>query len=98
MSKQAFAQARQLIREKRYHEARSILERIDHPKATEWILKLDSLTPRRWRPRITKRTVILFVVFILFLGGLIASFVIANQQFNEELEAIGATETAFFSP
>lgn len=37
--------AQELIREKRYDEARKLLEGVDHPKAREWLGKLDALTP-----------------------------------------------------
>lgn len=40
-----FAQARELIRQKNYSKARTLLERIDHPKAHEWIVKLNEIEP-----------------------------------------------------
>lgn len=43
MSKAKFEAARELIQEKKYDEARAILGTIDHPKAAEWIGKIDSL-------------------------------------------------------
>ena len=82
MSKQAFAQARQLIHEKRYREARSVLERIDHPKATEWIMRVDSLAPGRRQPRMRKSAAIMFIVFALLLGSLAIAAVLGNQRIN----------------
>ncbi|MBZ0300986.1 MAG: hypothetical protein K8J31_14660 [Anaerolineae bacterium] len=38
--------ARELIKTKRYDEARAILEKVDHPKAREWLVKLDQIAPR----------------------------------------------------
>jgi hypothetical protein len=45
MSKAKFAAAKELIDEKKYDEARSILNTIDHPTAREWEAKLDKLDP-----------------------------------------------------
>lgn len=43
--KEKLVQARNLIKEKRYDEARVILKQIDHPMATEWLNKIDMLAP-----------------------------------------------------
>lgn len=43
MSKQKFEAAKKLIQEKRYSQARALLETIDHPKAIEWIVRLDQM-------------------------------------------------------
>jgi hypothetical protein len=45
MSKAKFDAARELIAEKRYDEARAILNTINHPTAKEWLTKLDKLSP-----------------------------------------------------
>lgn len=45
MSQALFIQARELIKEKRYDEARAILREIDHPTAREWLAKLDQIAP-----------------------------------------------------
>jgi len=39
-------QARQLITERRYDEARALLQTIDHPTAREWLAKLDQVAPQ----------------------------------------------------
>ena len=36
-------QASELIKQKRYHEAKSILVMVDHPTAREWLAKIDTL-------------------------------------------------------
>lgn len=46
MSKAKFAAAKELIDEKKYDEARTILKSIDHPTAREWEMKLDKISPR----------------------------------------------------
>ena len=49
MSKAKFEAARELIREKKYDEARAVLEKTDHPKAQEWIWKLDDIEEKEKR-------------------------------------------------
>lgn len=43
-TKQKMQQARELIKAKRYSEARNILETVNHPTAYEWLNKLDEIT------------------------------------------------------
>jgi uncharacterized protein YoxC len=53
MSKERMLEARQLIQQKRYDEARKILKTVDHPTAREWMRKLDADAPRKtplWIP------------------------------------------------
>lgn len=45
MSKSEMLQAKQLIIEKRYDEARAILSQIDHPTAKKWLQKLNEIAP-----------------------------------------------------
>ncbi|MBA3870345.1 MAG: hypothetical protein H0X30_14465 [Anaerolineae bacterium] len=45
MSKTKMLAAKELIDEKRYDEARGILRSVDHPKAAEWLEKLDKIDP-----------------------------------------------------
>jgi len=45
MSKQKMLTAREFIKEKRYDEARLILETVDHPTAREWLARLDEIAP-----------------------------------------------------
>ena len=55
MSKEKMLAARQLIKEKHYDEARTILRTIDHPTAREWLVKLDKIAPEK--QRITLETI-----------------------------------------
>jgi len=54
------ARARELIQQKRYREARQLLRGVDHPKAKDWITKLDARLDdpfedcRAWLDRRTK--------------------------------------------
>lgn len=52
MSKQKMLAARELIKEKRYPEARAILKTIDHPTAREWLAKLDEVAPEKKESRL----------------------------------------------
>jgi hypothetical protein len=45
MSKAKMEAARELIREKRYDEARAILRTIDHPTARQWLGKIEQIDP-----------------------------------------------------
>ncbi len=50
MSRAKFEAARELIQAKQYEEARALLKTIDHPMATEWIDKIDALSPQEKGP------------------------------------------------
>ena len=41
-TKERMKQAYELIQERRYQEAKKILQKIDHPRAREWIAKLEN--------------------------------------------------------
>ena len=45
MSKAKFAAAKELIAEKKYAEARSLLKTIDHPMARQWEEQLNKIDP-----------------------------------------------------
>ncbi|MCK6580969.1 MAG: hypothetical protein L6Q98_22990 [Anaerolineae bacterium] len=46
MSTEPLRVARELIKGKRYAEARDLLARVDHPTAAKWLAKLDELAPQ----------------------------------------------------
>ena len=46
-TRQQMERARALIKAKQYNEARAILNKTHHPKAREWITKIDTLQPKR---------------------------------------------------
>lgn len=48
--KEQMLKAKALINEKRYDEARKILEKVDHPTAREWLTKLDAIAPKGTAP------------------------------------------------
>ena len=47
MAREQFEAANALIKAKRYDEARKLLNTINHPKAKEWLARLDTIAPRR---------------------------------------------------
>lgn len=76
MSKAQLQAAKALIEEKRYDEARALLETIDHPTATKWLNQLDKIAPvtkpakkRRMSRRTYILVVALFVCFGIYLIG-----------------------------
>jgi len=70
MSQVKFQAARELIREKRYAEARMLLESIDHPTAKLWLKKLDKLAPERKVNKNRKITVISVTLAVLIVAVL----------------------------
>ncbi len=104
MSKEKFATARQLIEEKNYEAARSVLRTIDHPTAKEWLTKLDNLAPAfpaqgaALPPRsfTTNAVIVLVLYFILWLPGLIANVIFlreaheAEKTANQSLPGVGS--------
>ena len=50
MSERQLREAQQLIKQKRYAEAREILERIDHRIAYDWLVRIDEVAPAPLKP------------------------------------------------
>jgi len=76
--KQKMLEARELIQQKRYDEARAILKTVDHPTAQEWLVKLDTVAPRKvplWIPLLSLVTVVVIII-------LSVSVVRLQQQLN----------------
>jgi hypothetical protein len=68
--KSEFAFIRQLIKRKEYNEARYRLLKINHPKADEWLDKLNHLDPNYTETTtlLLKPLFLMFVVIILFMS------------------------------
>lgn len=70
MSDAKLEAVKELIKEKRYEEARVILKTVKHPKVNEWLSRLDEMSPPQ--ERITKKrrvgcfAQLLIVGFVLF--------------------------------
>lgn len=45
MSNNQLLRARDLIQQKKYHEARELLQKIDHPTAKQWLVRLNQIAP-----------------------------------------------------
>lgn len=65
MPPQDIYQARKLIKQKKYEQARQVLLRLDHPTADQWLLKLDKVAPPR--SKYTDPNGTSFPAFSLFL-------------------------------
>ncbi len=68
-TKERFANVRQLIAEKRYEEARFILEDIGNTQAQEWLWRVDSLQGRHILIKRLKLLGLLVVLIVIAGGG-----------------------------
>ena len=81
MAREQLEEARELIRAKRYEDARALLITIDHPTADKWLDRLNSMTAARSAPMgpvadyATKAIVLIVLYFLLFIPGLIAGHI-----------------------
>lgn len=95
-------QARDLIGQKRYKDARSILNTVNHPKAREWLAKLDEIelgdpfaSDRHAVIQIaatqksyTNAAVIVLVLYcLLWIPGVIANILYLNEAKQDEAKA-----------
>src|SRR5205085_109358 len=98
MSKAKFEAAKELIREKRYTEARAILVTVAHPLAAEWVAKIDGLAPRtephvelaRQKNYINSAVVVLVLYFVLWFPGAIANALYYNEA--KQMQALAGRE------
>ena len=89
-TKERFATVRRLIAEKHFEEARFILDDIGDTQAQEWLWRVDDLEGKHNRNRRLMFIGVLVVVFILLIGGLAISFVVANQRVGEIVQTLNA--------
>src|SRR5262245_30993554 len=73
MLKEQFEEAKALIQAKKYGEARSLLETINHPRAQEWLQKLEVMEAKAMSRRNYQRgkewlVLIAILVGIFWLG------------------------------
>jgi hypothetical protein len=88
--KEQLQQARDLIQEERYNEARKILRKIDHPTAQKWLDQLDTLegkrssSPRPERSRSSSgsgvRRVLFRLILLVIVLGLIGGGYVLYQD------------------
>jgi hypothetical protein len=69
MSRAKFEAAKELIKERRYDEARAILETVNHPLAMDWLAKIDSIEP----PKTTHPTSSPVFSSLLILGSVLTA-------------------------
>jgi len=83
MSKAKLDAARELIREKKYIEARAVLRTVDHPTAQKWLEKIDSIAPEQESAsRSQTNTAMLSavaVLLIIIVGLMVAIIVLLSR-------------------
>jgi len=83
MYQERLQEARSLIKEHRYDEARHILIKVDHPTAREWLAKLDKIAPPKSKRTFPLRIFIIFgVACITAIGLLILVLIASNNKEN----------------
>jgi hypothetical protein len=87
--------ARELIKSKRYDDARKLLWKIDHPKAKQWLERIEGIGPATVVPaapvkkrRYTWRRMLGLILFIpvsfaLVVGGLFLADKVINGEAND---------------
>lgn len=75
MSREQLQAAKQLIEERRYAEARSLLRQIDHPTAKRWLAKLDEIAPEAKQGRSLALGFMVIIGIILLIGIGLAAIV-----------------------
>lgn len=73
--------ANQLIKEKRYSEARGLLQGINDPKALDWLSKIERLSPTRGKRGFL--TPILTIALIVIVGSIIIVGVVLKQEIDK---------------
>lgn len=81
-------QAKQLIQQKRYDEARTILRTVDHDKAYEWLDKLDEVDPPKAAKRGNKRKTSCLIALMLLIVSLGIAVFVLGRTFSQSVEAI----------
>ena len=96
--KEQFAQAKALIQQKRYHEARTLLRTIDHPAALEWLAKLAKIAPETpARPNPILRAARNVMVLLLVSVTIYALFS-AIKNYQQTVGSAGATAAKQIAP
>lgn len=87
MAEKQLLRAKQLIQAKRYEDARALLITVDHPTADKWLDRLSKVPTAASvgpLPDYTNKAVALLVLyFVLFIPGLIAGQIWAQQARND---------------
>jgi hypothetical protein len=82
--------ARELIKSKRYDDARKLLWKIDHPKAKQWLERIDGISPVKQSGAVASKSSggwtsgrIIKVAVVAIIVGAIAFVVIGGMQAYE---------------
>jgi hypothetical protein len=94
MLKEKMQVAKELIQQKQYPEARTLLRGIDHSTAKEWLRKLDAM-PTVKQPARTKNSIINFVIVGVLAGvtGLAIGFFMGNSTGRQSQPQLAAMPT-----
>jgi hypothetical protein len=97
-TKEQLSKARQLIQARRYDEARTLLKRIDHPKAKEWLAKLPppKRSPAKKKSSGGGMRFYLLILLVIVLVG--AGVLFALNQSNSDEEETGGDPAAASEP
>lgn len=88
MSKAKMLAAREAIQAQQYDKARSILKTVDHPKAREWLARLDEIAPQQTNQKKASRLWIALaaVALVALIGS--AAFVLLRGSGNKPVSDI----------
>jgi hypothetical protein len=86
--KQRMLQAKVAIKAKQYDKARKLLKGVDHPKAREWLAKLDKVAPKSKR----KISLIQYVIFCVIFGCALLTLLILLMPPTPEIIPAGVSD------
>jgi hypothetical protein len=89
-TREQLAKARELIQARRFDQARALLQQIDHPKATEWLVKLDEVAPQKRKAAKKKSSgggMRSYLLVLLLIVVVLASVLVVLNQSSDDDEA-----------
>jgi hypothetical protein len=93
MPNEELARARHLIEQKRYHEARAILQGLDSPTAKLWLARLDTKLPAS-KPKKSMRSIglaVLLIAIVVVGGALLATLDTQRRAAELQMQVINGT-------
>lgn len=75
--------AQSLIKEQRYAEARTLLTQVDHPKATEWIMRIDAI-PKAPTPKPSNVGTWIVILVIVVVVGVFGYAIYSGNAQNQQ--------------
>ncbi len=91
-NREQMEQAKSLIEQKRYNEARTVLRNVNHAMAIDWLDKLDQLDPPKAKPS-TRIPLIFIVITIVVVAAVIFGVVYTQRQKIPFIAAVFASPT-----